>query len=150
LPVGVTVCRLDENILARLDLENLDRVIEWILSFWPSVADMTARGVGACLIVDATIVSWCLSVFLSAGRAELGVETAPPYRGRNFATIAAAACIEECLARGIEPVWQCDLANRPSLAVAEKVGFLPAEDYVVWGWPLDAVVGARAGSPRLT
>jgi RimJ/RimL family protein N-acetyltransferase len=143
-PADATIHRLDQHLLARSDLENLDRVTGWILSFWHSVPDF-ARGIGSCVIVSDVIVSWCLSVFIGGRRVELGVETASGHRGRNYATLATAACVEACLARRLDPVWQCDRSNQASMAVAEKVGFRTKTDYTVFRSPLDQIADERAG-----
>ena len=85
LSPSATVAALDDGLLARADLANIDRVHGWILSFWHSLADFGARGIGTCVIVDDTVASWCLSVFLGSDRVELGVETAPAFRGTPHA-----------------------------------------------------------------
>jgi RimJ/RimL family protein N-acetyltransferase len=145
LPADATMHQLDNHLLSRNDLGNLDRVTGWILSFWHSVADF-ARGIGSCIVVSDVIVSWCLSVFIGGRRVELGVETVPGHRGRSYATLAAAACVEACLARRLDPVWQCDRSNRASMAAAEKVGFRTKTDYTMFRSPLDQISSERASS----
>jgi RimJ/RimL family protein N-acetyltransferase len=145
-PPGATLQHLDNRLLARNDLENMDKVAGWITSFWHSVPDFASHGVGACVILGDVIVSWCLSVFVAGKRRELGVETAPEHRGHGYATLAAAACVDECLALGVEPVWQCDRSNLPSMAVAEKVGFRAGNDYAALRLSLDQLGQGCASS----
>ncbi len=122
---------IDEALLSDESLENGGSVLGWILSFWPSVEAFVSRGIGYCLLADETIASWCLSVFVCDRRYELGLETAPPFRRRNYASLTAAACVEHCLDGGLEPLWHCGENNPASSAVAEKVGFRKALDYEV-------------------
>lgn len=115
------------------DLANADQVRGWVLSFWPSLAAFEATGVGYCIVYgEATIASWCLSVFVSGRDYELGLATAPDYRGRNLAVRTAAACVETCLARGLAVHWHCLEENYPSQRVAEKVGFDETRAYEVY------------------
>ena len=115
------------------DLINADQVRGWVLSFWLSVAAFEKTGIGYCIVYgETTIASWCLSVFVSGRNYELGLATAPDYRGRNLAVRTAAACVETCLARGLAVHWHCLEENYPSQRVAEKVGFDETRAYEVY------------------
>jgi RimJ/RimL family protein N-acetyltransferase len=92
-------------------------------------------------VIDSEIASWCLPVFAGGRRIELGVETAPTHRGQGYATFVTAACVERCLAPGLEPVWQCDRANLASTAVAQNVGFSARFEYDILRLPLDQLDG---------
>jgi RimJ/RimL family protein N-acetyltransferase len=142
-PADGTIHDLDERLLGSTELANLDRVVGWILSFWHSVPSFASGGVGSCLLIDGEIVSWCLPVFAGGRRIELGVETAPAHRGRGYATLVAAACVERCLALGLQPVWQCDRSNHASTTVAQKVGFSPRFEYDILRLPLDQLDGSN-------
>ncbi|MFN8474566.1 MAG: GNAT family N-acetyltransferase [Anaerolineae bacterium] len=129
----ITAALLDGN-----DLVNADQVRGWVLSFWPSVEAFEAKGIGYCVVYgETTIASWCLSVFVSGRNYELGLATAPDYRGRNLAVRTAAACVETCLARGLTVHWHCLEENRPSQRVAEKVGFDETRDYEVYRFSIE-------------
>lgn len=55
--------------------------------------------------------------------ADLGVETAPTYRGRGFGAAAVAAVVGHFAATGGEARYACDPANAASVATALTVGF---------------------------
>lgn len=135
LPPAWEMQSLDGDFLARSDWENMTVVHGWIHSFWPTLDTFTRHGLGFALTGQESVAAWCLSVYKADGELELGVETAVPFRGQGLATLAAAACLEQCLARGIKPHWQCNRDNLPSLRVAEKLGFVPERDYTAYWLP---------------
>ena len=57
--------------------------------------------------------------------APLGVLTAPSARRQGWATRAAAVATNEALDRGLIPQWRARTGNTASLALAEKLGYLP-------------------------
>lgn len=54
---------------------------------------------------------------------EIGVHTLPAWRGRGFASAAAATVARYIQSLGLIPVWSCGENNAPSLRVAQKLGF---------------------------
>lgn len=111
-------------------------MLGWIYSFWQELEDLLAHGVGSYVMRDPVIASWCLTVYASGPTVELGVATAPAYRQQGLATAVAAACVADCLAHGRTPIWQCNVDNSASLAVARNVGFVPKFDYAVYSFDL--------------
>lgn len=134
-PPGLRVAVLDLSLLASDSWGNVGAVRGWVGSFWSTPEDFARRGVGFCLLDGETICSWCLSVYATERALELGVETAPAYRGRGFASLVAAAAVEACLDRRQVPHWHCDLDNKASIRLAEKIGFRPAGQYTVLRLP---------------
>lgn len=132
VPAGYEIRRLDEELLTRTDLQHVRRVADWVRSFWSSISDFTDTGFGFGLLQDDVVVSWCFSVYVSGEDYELGVATVPAHQGRGFATLTAAACVEHCVTHGLTPHWHCWDDNRPSIAVAEKVGFELVRKYAVY------------------
>jgi RimJ/RimL family protein N-acetyltransferase len=124
--------RIDESILEKKDLKNMDKVIDWIKSFWPSTKEFVDKGIGYCLLQDEIIVSWCLSVFVSGEKFELGLETIKDYRGKGCAKVVSSACIEYCMEHYLVPLWNCNEENKPSVRVAEAIGFKKIKEYYVW------------------
>jgi RimJ/RimL family protein N-acetyltransferase len=93
--------------------------------FWADADEFLARGVGFAAILDGEVAALAFSAFVTESQLELGIETAARHRGRGLATVACAALVDHCLARGLEPVWACRLANTASHRLAEALGFEP-------------------------
>ena len=132
MPPGSEMRPITATLLEGEDMENADQVRGWVLSFWQSLEAFEAKGVGYCVVYGETIASWCLSVFVSGRNYELGLATAPDFRGRGLAKRTAAACAEACLGRGLKVHWHCLEENYPSRRVAEKVGFDEEVRYEVY------------------
>jgi GNAT superfamily N-acetyltransferase len=125
---GYSIQRIDADLLDS-DLLNREQVCMWIESFWPSTEDFLKRGFGFCVLGRYAIASWCLSVFSSGNRFELGVATDEVYRNHGFASAAAASCLGHCLMNGLVPEWHCWEDNHPSVKVAEKIGLVHSLSY---------------------
>jgi predicted GNAT family acetyltransferase len=74
---------------------------------------------------------------MRTSRSIIEVATAPDYadeyiRGRGYATLTPAACVEHCVEHGLTPHWHCWEDNAPSMQVAEKVGFERPGQYAVY------------------
>jgi RimJ/RimL family protein N-acetyltransferase len=132
IPSGFEMARMDQELLENTALQNIQEVVGWVRSFWPSIPDFIETGFGFFLLQDDTVASWCLSVYVSGEHYELGLATAQPHRNRGFATLTAAACIEHCVEHRLTPHWHCWDDNAPSIAVAEKVGFARPMGYTVY------------------
>jgi RimJ/RimL family protein N-acetyltransferase len=138
VPSRAIIRRIDSYLLQSA-YSNLAYVRGWIDSFWHTPEDFLQRGSGFCAVVGDTIAAWCLTVFAAGNEREVGLETIADFRGQGFATLVATATIEEIVKNGLTPRWQCHAGNRPSVAVAEKVGFVPAREYDAYGF--DTAVG---------
>ena len=136
IPAGCEMRRIDEALLESTHLEHICAVVGWVRSFWASSREFAKTGFGFCLLQGDTIVSLCLSVYVSGRHFELGLATAPDYRGQGFATLVAAACVEHCVKNDFTPHWHCWEENLPSVAVAEKVGFESPTPYWVYRFQL--------------
>lgn len=141
LPSEMTVQPMDVAFLARRDLKNMESAVGWVRSFWSDTAVFAQRGLGFAVVVGQAVASWALSVYAGEGALELGVETAAAYRGQGLATLAADACLEACLARGVTPHWQCDAANTASVRLAARLGFAPQRAYHAYHLPLASEPG---------
>jgi len=131
-----SIRRMDRRLMQEDQLKNVDHVVGWVHSFWHSVEDFSETGFGFCVVHGEAIASWCLTVYVSGSDVELGLATIPQYRGRGYATLAAAACVEHGIEGGLTPHWHCDEENRPSIRVAEKVGFSNPKQYQVYTFGL--------------
>jgi GNAT superfamily N-acetyltransferase len=88
-----------------------------------STRALLAEGVVACAVIGGQVVAIAHTSAISARYADIGVVTAPEWRGRGLATAAAALVAERVQLRGLTPVWSAGEDNWASLRVAEKVGY---------------------------
>ena len=77
---------------------------------------------GACTIVGNEIASVASAFGLSSRYASLSIDTTKPFRGQGFATLACVALIEDCLERGLTPLWNCVTVNEASARTALRLG----------------------------
>jgi RimJ/RimL family protein N-acetyltransferase len=132
IPAGFQISSINDKFAELGALANFADVTAEIGSCWNSLADFRRAGFGFCAHDADTIVCWCTAEYVSDGRCGIGIETAPEYRGRGFATLTASAFAGHCAERGIVPHWDAWSSNRPSVAVAEKLGFRKVETYSVF------------------
>ena len=57
-------------------------------------------------------------------------ETEPEYRGRGIAKCLTSLASEPLIKKGLIGVYATDITNKPSLGVAEGLGFLPYRDLI--------------------
>jgi RimJ/RimL family protein N-acetyltransferase len=132
VPNGYLMTRIDNEFLRQSSMNNINHVISWIESFWYSTQDFINNGIGFCILNQDTVTSWCLSVFVSGKLMEFGTETILDYRNKGFSTLVASACVDHCFRNQITPLWHCWSDNKPSIAVAEKIGFEKTKEYCVY------------------
>jgi len=109
---GMRVVRADRGLAA--EIGGIDEL-------WGGPDRFLAHGEGWFVLEGERAVSQSVTVFVGGGHAEVGIQTKETHRRRGLATIAASACIEACLRRGIEPDWGC-FYNEASGALARKLG----------------------------
>jgi len=131
IPTGLTVQRVDATFLARTALSNAASLIEWLDECWRSVDEYLHQGVAYSLLQGRRIISWCGVEYVNGHHCGLGVETDEPHRSKGYATMVAAACVRDCLARGLTVHWDCWANNLASARVAEKLGFERVAEYPV-------------------
>lgn len=100
--------------------------------YWGSVSNFIENGRGFCIVHEGKVISECTSIFSSRQYAEMDIVTHPAYRGQGLASIVAGEFIKDCLENSIVPKWDCDVANRPSIQVAEKLGFVNPRQYSIF------------------
>ena len=130
---GYEVVRVDEDLLARTDLRNVDRISRWAKGNFGSLDAFLRTGFGFCTLHGDDIASWCMADCVCGDRCEIGIHTDERYRQRGLATLTAAATVDYCLSNGLTQIgWHCHTSNRPSAATAEKVGFEHILDHPLW------------------
>lgn len=126
LPRGYELRRFDEAALYAAASQR------WSQSFvenFPSAASFLDRGVGFGVFTGGKLVSGATSFAREGKTVEIEVDTHPRFRRRGLATIAAARLVLYCLDNDLVPHW--DAANKPSRALAAKLGFTLERDYEV-------------------
>ena len=91
------------------------------------------NGVGFCLTDQGKIVSESYAI-VAGDLAEIGVVTDEAYRGQNLGTCICAQTLDYCYQRQIDPVWNCDINNFGSVAIAKKLGFQEDVRYLYLNW----------------
>jgi RimJ/RimL family protein N-acetyltransferase len=144
VPAGFELLRVDEQILARDDLINIERIRRWAGGNFGSYKVFLKRGFAYCIVRENKIVSVCCADNASGRRCEVGVHTDEDYRRRGIATLTVAAAVDWALSNGFEQVgWHCMQSNIASAATARKVGFQKIGDYSafkVCARPADAYI----------
>ncbi|WP_052059853.1 MULTISPECIES: GNAT family N-acetyltransferase [Lysinibacillus] len=69
------------------------------------------------------IVSTCISGFVAANVHGIDIETIEAQQGKNLAQTLAHHYVQECLKNNWIAYWDCMDMNKPSIAIAEKIGF---------------------------
>ena len=77
---------------------------------------------GFCTIVGDEIASVASVFGLSSKYASLSIDTTMHFRRQGLATLACVALIEDCLERGLTPLWNCLASNEASARTALKLG----------------------------
>ncbi len=125
-----------EFSLFRLSRENFSQEISnflfWakrICQFWDDPISFFEKGIGYGILKDKEIVGLCFSGFVSGSTHGIDIETLPDFQGKKLAQIMAGEFLKECNIRNFRPYWDCMESNRPSEAVARKIGLVEAFTY---------------------
>ena len=119
IPAGLRVAAYDRQLAARFaELEPL----------WNGIDHFLARGFGFFVARGDEVLCHCHTVAVGGGLAEISVETQPASRRQGLARLAASAFIEHSLCAGLTPHWTCWRINQPSVALAERLGFVHTQD----------------------
>jgi RimJ/RimL family protein N-acetyltransferase len=103
----------------------------FIASIYAGPQRFLDKGFGFALVDDAgNSVAQAYGTFIGNGLCEIGIVTHPDHRGKGYIVYPAIAVIQECFARGITPVWSCNVENIASFKTAHKLGFKIKRHYV--------------------
>ena len=118
LPVGFQVQALN------LALFKQSPWYGFIASIYAGPQRFLDRGFGFALVDEAgNSVAQAYGTFIGNGLCEVGIVTHPDHRGKGYILYPAIAVMQECFARGIMPVWSCNVENIASFKTAHKLGF---------------------------
>ena len=132
LPDGMTVRRIGSR-----DVRGFGGLAESLVYNFDSLDDFVERGVGYGIGHEGRIISGCSSFAISSHSLEFEIQTHPSYQRRGFASATAAAMIEHCLDKGLEPCW--DAHNNVSVALATRLGFIDPTPYTAYTLAPDAL-----------
>ncbi len=128
----------DDAGVWRIDSEMLERIGEGALKTGKAftvrgqeggeitreeLAEIARDYFGFCTIVGDEIAG-VASVWggISSKYTSLGIDTTMHFRRQGLATLACVALIEDCLGRGLMPLWNCLASNEASAETARKLG----------------------------
>jgi GNAT superfamily N-acetyltransferase len=133
MPEDGRVVSVDEVLARRLDRECYP--VPFIRFDWGSYEAYAAHGFGFALLVGDAIASTITAISTSSRHALINVATEPPFRKQGFATLVGGCFVEDCLKRGLLPVWDTDDTNLGSAATARRLGFTEEVPFVELGLP---------------
>ncbi|MDI2588682.1 GNAT family N-acetyltransferase [Psychrobacillus sp. NEAU-3TGS] len=129
---GYKVVKICETLFENNDfsIKNIEFLHSQILEFWSSFETFFCVGIGYCMIYKDEIVSICFSGFVVGNIHAVSIETIEGHRGKKLAQKIAKSFVTDCLNNNIVPYWDCMESNKPSIAVAENIGFKNVFNYI--------------------
>lgn len=133
LPAGYRLVPVDSELVANDSLENHAALLEEMTSERSSIDDFLEKSFGLALIKDNALVGWCLSEYNNQRGCEIGIEILEPYQRQGLGSALASAFIQQAQKQGLKTIgWHSWEANRPSVALAQKLGFEMLEKDMVF------------------
>jgi RimJ/RimL family protein N-acetyltransferase len=114
------------DAVRRLTLDDLAlfaEAPEFAVSAFGSPREVLEEGCAAGAVAGGRLVALAQTSALGERFADIGAFTNAAFRGRGYATAAAAIVCWWAQEGGRVPVWSCGEDNAASLRVAEKIGF---------------------------
>ena len=105
-------------------VDSVERAFGLVSRFWPDAASFVTHARAQVVCYAGEPAAICYAAALENGKAEVDIFTRPEYRGKGLAMMAAVRFVDDCLARGVEPLWDCFTNNAGSMALRERLGFL--------------------------
>ena len=139
LPIeqGYSVVKMSETLYnnSNNSIKNIEFLHSKILEFWSSPKCFFNEGIGYCIVYNNEIVSVCFSGFVVENVHCIDIETLQEHQGKKLAQKVALTYVEDCLDNNIVPYWDCMESNKPSIAVAENIGFRNIFTYKGYEFP---------------
>lgn len=115
------------------DIYNLAKREQWSEDFCSqffTYNDYKKHGLGFVIFQDNELISGASSYTVYDEGIEIEIDTKKEHQRKGLALVCASRLIVECLDRGLYPSW--DAANKPSVALAEKLGYHFDKEYVAY------------------
>lgn len=129
------VIKLTQKMYDNYDFTNIDFLHSKILALWSSPEEFFRNGMGYGSVFKNQIVSLCLTAFVADNVHCIDIETLEAHQGKKLAQKVAHSFVKECLENGLIPYWDCMESNKPSVAVAESIGFKNEFNYKGYEFP---------------
>lgn len=136
LPQGYTVHKINEQLYEKNTINNIAFLHETIEEFWSSSKHFFKDGIAYGAFSSNEIVSICHSGFVVNDIHCVGIETLAEHQGKKLAQILAHYYVQDCFANDMTVYWDCMEGNKPSVAVAEKLGFRNTFNYIGYEFPI--------------
>ena len=117
--------------------ENIAFVNDKILNYWESFETFNAKGYGYCLLVDNVVASLAITGWTAGNVYAISIETENIYRCKGYAKICASSLLNCYLQKGYVSHWECETDNIASAKLAESLGFVKLNNYLVYGFKLN-------------
>ncbi|RKL64697.1 GNAT family N-acetyltransferase [Salipaludibacillus neizhouensis] len=129
--VEYNIVKISETLFKNSDksIKNIDFLRSKILEFWSSPKRFLNDGIGYCVVYENMIVNVCFSSFVVDNVHCIDIETLEEHQGKKLAQKVALTFVENCLADNLVLYWDCMESNKPSIAVAEKIGLRNVFNY---------------------
>ena len=141
LPIehGYSVVKISDTLYSNTDqaMTNIEFLYSKIAEFWSSAEEFFQEGIGYCIVCKNEIVSVCFSGFVVDNVHCIDIETLEEHQGKKLAQRVAAAFVEDCLDNNLVPYWDCMESNKPSVGVAENLGFRNRFNYKGYEFPFE-------------
>lgn len=136
---GYTVLKISETLIAnnKNPYDNIDFLKSKILEFWSSIDSFLNKGIGYCVVYNNKIVSVCFSGYVFENVHCIDIETLESHQGKKLAQKIAHTFAKDCLDNDRVPYWDCMEQNKPSVAVAENIGFRVDFNYVFYDFAFE-------------
>jgi GNAT superfamily N-acetyltransferase len=128
--------QVDRNLIADPDLGKKEFLLSKTDSFWSNAETFLDLGLGFVLLRENEILSACISSFVSRLIHVVDIETLEGYRRNGYAQAVGRQFVDACLERKLWPYWDCMAENVPSGKLAEKLGFVQRDEYVLYSFRL--------------
>lgn len=133
------IVKMSEALFYNIDqtIQNIEFLHAKLSEFWSSTRSFFDEGIGYCIIHKNEIVSVCFSGFVFENVHCIDIETLKEHQGKKLAQKVASTYVEDCLTHNLVPYWDCMESNKPSIAVAENLGFTNSFNYKGYEFPID-------------
>jgi hypothetical protein len=130
---GYEFIKITKDILENkgyLTIKNIDFLQSKILEFWTSFERFLDYGIGYIAVYENEIVSVCFSGVVAGNVHGIDIETLKHHQGKKLAQKVAHFFVNDCIENNITPYWDCMEINKPSVSVAENIGFENKFNYI--------------------